>query len=876
MSTAYYFLPWVRAGMASFIADLVWGKDQLPRWTQEPKTRAITSRVSLPMTLKLNGQAVGLSDGGSPQLYGPGDVMGIDAREIIRTAPLPLTPDYAPEQFAFIEFDRPDFPWLFTPAAHDEKHCLRPWLVLVVVEKSTATITPATGNALPILTCPVTELPHRKMRENPDQMVTDLDESWAWAHAQYAGDVGEEAMGNILSKNDLQNLNLSRLLCPRKLKGNTAYMACLVPAFEAGRKAGLGIAFDPDKEPLVHWKFTKGEEVKLPVYYHWEFSTGDKDPFQELAERLKPLTDDEGKNARSGIARDMDLSDPVNGMGQITLPIPSALGFSSPPPDTPQSVKSKLQDLLTKPQATSIPPPAYGSWHAPPGDIALELNKGQGWISNLNLDPKYRVAAALGTQIVQQEQEHLVAAAWEQVKDLQAVNDSLRQKQLGCCVVDAIHANRLTKLSPAAFAQVCSQIDPSVVAAARTKAVQAAGRSMTDSSPAVGKAASAGTAEEILQEAKNSPQFRRMTRGGGSWAIKGGIVPYTSDQIAPPPGATEGAKQMSDYKPAPTDGQKTLAASAKALDAKTADLFKSHLLDALKPKQTFGRELKYRLSLPATTPHTTGETQNTSDKTGFQQLNPPYGPVTYAPSFPQPMSEPLRDQFPDMLLPGLDKIPNDRAARLVTDAKFIEAYLVGLNHELSREFLWREFPTLLHTTYFQQFWDTRGAKHHEQRDIPKIREWTTVLGKNLAQDRGDGLTFLLIRSELIVRYPNALIYARKKGSDNEVDTEADPEHPVLRFSPIAGVTLLGFDITEPEKWKFFAEQHYTEPFFGPIPQPPTDKPNDENPYIFFLDAKNDSGAPLYQETTNSAHLATEILQVRYVIEIKVVTDKVTQ
>ena len=34
---------------------------------------------------------------------------------------------------------------------------------------------------------------------------------------------------------------MSRLLCPRRLDPSTDYLACLVPAFELGRKAGLGL-----------------------------------------------------------------------------------------------------------------------------------------------------------------------------------------------------------------------------------------------------------------------------------------------------------------------------------------------------------------------------------------------------------------------------------------------------------------------------------------------------------------------------------------------------------------------------------------------------------------------------------------------------------
>ena len=62
-------------------------------------------------------------------------------------------------------------------------------------------------------------------------------------------------------------------------------------------------------------------------------------------------------------------------------------------------------------------------------------------------------------------------------------------------------------------------------------------------------------------------------------------------------------------------------------------------------------------------------------------------PVNVTPSFPQPMYEPLRELFQDMVLPGLEQIPNNSLTVLQVNARFIEAYMVGLNHELSRELL---------------------------------------------------------------------------------------------------------------------------------------------------------------------------------------------
>jgi len=54
------------------------------------------------------------------------DVVGIDARQVIRTDPRPNTSDFEPNCFPSIEFDRVDFPWLFTPAAANSQDRLRP------------------------------------------------------------------------------------------------------------------------------------------------------------------------------------------------------------------------------------------------------------------------------------------------------------------------------------------------------------------------------------------------------------------------------------------------------------------------------------------------------------------------------------------------------------------------------------------------------------------------------------------------------------------------------------------------------------------------------------------------------------------------------
>ena len=216
-SANYVFLPWVRQGAASGIQTL----DSLSANQAGVVSVAVKLRVN--DTPDIERQV---------RLYGPGDVTGIDPQQVVRTEPRHLATDFEPNYFPAIEFDRPDFPWLFTPARADAAGKLRPWLCLVVVRKQEG----VTLHVDPNLPLAVLEI---KAPARPERELPDLSESWAWAHAQVTG--SRRAAGSL--KAALAGdpaLTVSRLLCPRRLDPVTEYLACVVPAFELGRKAGLG------------------------------------------------------------------------------------------------------------------------------------------------------------------------------------------------------------------------------------------------------------------------------------------------------------------------------------------------------------------------------------------------------------------------------------------------------------------------------------------------------------------------------------------------------------------------------------------------------------------------------------------------------------
>jgi hypothetical protein len=170
------------------------------------------------------------------------------------------------------------------------------------------------------------------------------------------------------------------------------------------------------------------------------------------------------------------------------------------------------------------------------------------------------------------------------------------------------------------------------------------------------------------------------------------------------------------------------------------------------------------------------------------------------PRFTMPMYERLRALSVEYLVPGVGDIPEDTLGLLEANQAFIEAYLAGANHEMAREFLWREYPARLDGTWFQRFWDTGRDGGN---DITVIRGWddSSGLGSNRpAGVAGAGLV-LLLKGVLPRRYPDLRVYATQAtwidGSRREhVDAAADTQLPLFSGRLAPGVYFYGFDLSE--------------------------------------------------------------------------------
>ena len=443
--TALTFLRWTRTGAVTAI----------PETEQQGRAQP---RASFGVTVHLQASKPYAADT-TVTLYGPSDVIGLDPRQILRRVPEPGTSQASTQVFAHVELDAPDLPWRFTPfapttqpdpaeAGPKRQGTLTPWLCLAVVERRDGvTFDYTRGDLLPVLTV------DNAARELPDPAAAH-----AWAHVQLAGapDTTDPAiLGDWIQ--DHPERTLARLICPRLLDPDTPYLACLIPVYALGAAAGLGqtLTGDPTQDPAPSayaWSPT-ATPARLPVYSSWEFVTGVTGSFEDLVRRLQRL-DDLGDVG----VRDLDVSAPGWGLptapGRDPAPLPGALRPVTLPPGWTgdPALVDQLADAVD--QVAEVAPPIYGRWHAAvtavPRDGAHPL-----WLGQLNLDPGLRVAAGLGAQVVQAEQETFVAAAWAQAGDVLAANRLLRQARAGIAVGRRLHRRHLAPLDPYAQLAVC-------------------------------------------------------------------------------------------------------------------------------------------------------------------------------------------------------------------------------------------------------------------------------------------------------------------------------------------------------------------------------------------------------------------------------------
>ena len=199
-------------------------------------------------------------------------------------------------------------------------------------------------------------------------------------------------------------------------------------------------------------------------------------------------------------------------------------------------------------------------------------------------------------------------------------------------------------------------------------------------------------------------------------------------------------------------------------------------------------------------------------------------PTMWTPTYPDPMWRPLSGVSNDWILAGLDRIAPNTVTLAESNDRFIESYLVGLNHEIGREMVWREFPTDRRGTCFRSFWGV--VQEQTRQPVAEIEELAAVswqtgsLGHHKPQAAGqEGQLVLLIRGDLLRRFPGTIVFAVPANATGQPDFTS-PKVKQAVFGGALGdeYRFLGFNLTavqaRTEHWWFaFAEQP-TEPRFG--------------------------------------------------------------
>jgi hypothetical protein len=877
---AYSLLPWVRRGLGIQVAGT-------------PAVNYATISVSL---------AVNNNPVTAPQvrLPGPGDVKTVDVRAFIRTDPVDGADNFEPNYLPIVELATPDLPWLFTPSGANGAR-LQPWICLIVIpDGDGVTLTGQAGApAKLVIDAPL----------NPVDELSDLSQADAWAHAQVTG-------SDLSSLNGDNTATLSRLIAPRRLKPSQQYLACVVPTFRAGVHAGLGLPVS-DNDLAPAWDATITAPFTLPVFFSFRFQTGPGGDFASLVKAIGPPT-----QPFSAGMRTMDVSQPGFGAAPaagVTLGLEGALRtfgmVDTPWPAGAQAAyEAQLRSALASPAAADpvVTPPTYGRSQS--GDSLPSPGQQPIWLGELNLDPRTRVAAGMGGQVVQADAEAMVASAWDQLGEIRKANQLFRRAQLArevsasmyhrhlqsidgdgvyLQVTGPLHA-RVSLALAGATATITGHIDVSRIPGS---AVTSGMRKLARPRGALGRQLAVTGPQQIVDRL-NVP-IGSVTPGAGTSGMvvcgparaPAGMIALdsispaiqvskmSSSILSSAPGwlkTTVTKKPIEDtvalrppMPPIPikvpvinwggdTNVPPILKSGAKSTPAVFA--FPTNDADLAKVEASFrtaSAAINGYLNIgdaPTPDPPSLGGTPALTSTRAMLHaaLDPritiqarfgaripigtgsdPLQPLSRSPQFPQAMYEPLAALSPEWMLPGISSLPRNNAVLLQTNPRFIEAYMVGLNEDLARELLWRQFPSQRNSTWFQNFWSFQGPQ-----DIPVIAQFDPAghLGDHTQDHAEPGRVVLLVRADLFRRYPNVLVSACPAvwlGATRALGTTR--QWPIFQGQIGTDCRFFGFDIPDPfgspdpaakdPGVYFVLEEHITEPRFGLEPPGSVPPPN---------------------------------------------------
>ena len=462
----YLFLPYLRRGASGRIAGT--------------KSRRAFINVKIDFD---NGKSVTKE----ALLNAPQDIEGFSDNDAVKAVPTPApnVNDAEVNNFPFLDFYDEDYPWRYTPEKELENR-LRPWLVLVALKPSEIGNFNQTTKRLTISS---------DAKVEDIFPPTDDLYAWAHIHIndvndfRYSkGDTSPQYLKDVLKAKPSEKKTIlseflkaypdrvvSRIICPRYLEPGINYTCFLLPSYEGGRLKGLGKLEKENRngqEAIPSFEMNQhswGGERVFPVYYHWSFTTAAEAKDLEAYFRELTVADQQQVKDIGTLPIHVDLDvwfeslkmkkviDPKmitffenNKYGKL-INLRGLYFYSGTTSNTVTPSNSQLEDnykslIESKFEYDEteqykdgqyvgdpvVGMPLYAGRFTGNDNPIDDLNSGNKWLTELNLNPEYRIFAGLGANIVRKYQEEYMQEAWEQLEkyNINKINQRVNNAQI--------------------------------------------------------------------------------------------------------------------------------------------------------------------------------------------------------------------------------------------------------------------------------------------------------------------------------------------------------------------------------------------------------------------------------------------------------------
>lgn len=854
----YGFIPWVRSGLASLA-------------TKAPSQNF----VSLQVGLTVNTTA---APAVTVRLFGPGQVTGFDPRAIVRMEPVPNSTNFEPNYFAAVEFATPDFPWMFSPTVASGATLMPWLCLIVVQVQPGVTLTqrpnalPVLQFAAPAN--PLVELPNlNEIAMWAHGQISGArpvnDDAVRTALANGSGN----PISRLISPRRLAP-HASYLACvvPTYNVGVQAGLSPDLPGDDNDlTPAWTSSVIAPFSLPVyAYWQFATGDEGDFK-----SLAALIRTPSTPLSVGQAPMDESApgfGMPTFPGLALDMEGALRAPDMSSTAWPVGVQAQFEhaltpilDPPPEPEPIVTPPLYGEW--PAGVSALPAAGSSpvWLRELNlDPRMRAAAGIG-VSVVRSDQQDLVASAWDQfQQLRQANQRL-----RQFQLARVVGQSTLAQHLTVLAstgsflqITSALASRLRLTLGTTTATLAAQLGASRIPSG---AVAPAFRRLTRRRGPVGRQLFPldAPASQIVERLNQAPGTTRalsvlapLIAPAGtvlldSLSSQTTIALLNSAAVAAAPGWSTTAT-ATPVSSTPTPLLLTAAPPNWTTDPESpvwlrgsSKAFPVSPVFPVNVSQFAQMEARFRTAAAAVTTYISTETAKIVDapekpplaaalpdvqalvvaaldptktlaaRAGAQLVLPasgdPLRPQIGAPQFPRAMSLALT---PQQLLPGVDTVPSDVATMLVTNPRFIEACLIGLNDEMRRELAWRQYPVASSATFFSNFWGSAP-------DIAPMATWTGTnhLGSNLSANQAQ--VVLLVRGQLFLRYPNTVVSAIPAiGSNGNRGLSSTGEiFPIFSGRIAPDMTFFGFALTEQQAtagsgYYFVLAEHPSEPRFG--------------------------------------------------------------